>query len=132
MPTAFPQQKEQTFFVLIKYQILHLLLSKTLSKKATDMSDTLPIVDDIKQKISELVSQRNAWKQKAESCETEITGLQASLNELKEEHNALSKDNAMLKTAKSLNKGEVKNTETKLKINELVKEIDRCIALLNK
>ena len=38
----------------------------------------------------------------------------------------------MLKMAKSLGGDSEKNTEMKLKINELVREIDKCISLLNK
>ena len=37
----------------------------------------------------------------------------------------------VVKLAKSLNQENDKSTDIKLKINELVREIDKCIALLN-
>ena len=48
------------------------------------------------------------------------------INELKEKYK-------ILKMSKKLDGQETENsTELKLKINEMVKEIDKCIALLNK
>jgi hypothetical protein len=44
---------------------------------------------------------------------------------------SLEEKNKILKFTKVLEKGKDK-TDTKLKINELVREIDKCLALLNK
>lgn len=61
----------------------------------------------------------------------------AELNKKLAEQNEVIKDleerNKILKLAKSLNGNTDENiTGIKLKINELVKEIDRCVALLNR
>ena len=96
------------------------------------MSESHTLLEDIKQKISQLQAQREHWKAEANQHKSEQQRLQQALDQLKKENDRLVADNSMLKMAKSLNKGEHKTTETKLKINELVKEIDRCIALLSK
>jgi Mg2+ and Co2+ transporter CorA len=61
----------------------------------------------------------------------------AELRKLLEQQNELIKDleerNKILKLAKSLNGNTDENISgIKLKINELVKEIDKCVALLNR
>lgn len=61
----------------------------------------------------------------------------AELNKKLAEQNEVIKDleerNKILKLAKTLNGNTDENiTGIKLKINELVKEIDRCVALLNR
>ena len=45
--------------------------------------------------------------------------------------NQLSEQYKVLKLAKSLSGEEVKSTDIKLKINELIREIDKCIAQVN-
>lgn len=75
---------------------------------------------------------------KIEVLENENTELNNKLNELNNQIKDLEliideqKDKIkVLKLAKSLNKEESK-TEVKLKINELLREIDNCVRLLNK
>ena len=49
----------------------------------------------------------------------------------KENFSELEEKNKVLKLANNISGAEGKNTEVKLKINELVREIDKCIALVN-
>ena len=57
--------------------------------------------------------------------------LRKALQRQKEELLELEEKNKVLKLAKSIAGMEGKNTEVKLKINELVREIEKCISLVN-
>jgi len=64
---------------------------------------------------------------------SENSKLQKSLLELQLENQALVNKNEMLKLSKTLNSiGESNSVESKAKITKIVREIDRCIALLNR
>jgi hypothetical protein len=52
--------------------------------------------------------------------------------ELEKEFTLLKEDNTKLKIANSISGPSENNRETKLKINEMVREIDNCIKLLTK
>jgi len=93
------------------------------------------LIKSIKDKIntlarqkSELDEQVKAMEEKQARCHDQIRSLQAELK-------AVTEKNKVLKMAKSLSANggmEESNTDSKHKINELVREIDKCIALLNK
>ena len=57
--------------------------------------------------------------------------LENKLTETKTQIMDLSEQNKVLKLAKSLSGKEGKSTEIKLRINELIREIDKCIAKVN-
>ena len=57
--------------------------------------------------------------------------LQNKFSESKSKILELEERNKVLKLAKSLGENSGKTTDVKLKINELVREIDTCIALVN-
>ncbi len=60
------------------------------------------------------------------------TMLEKTVEDQQGEIRELHRQIEMLKMAKSLAGTEGKTTDAKLKINELVREIDKCISLLNK
>ncbi len=74
--------------------------------------------------VSELQKDNKVLKDEIIKLKEQITNLELLLNEQKERIK-------ILKLAKSLSKEESK-TEVKLKINELLREIDNCVRLLNK
>lgn len=76
-------------------------------------------------KCSQLESQNKHLSNELTILNTKITNKQAEIEELNEKYN-------VLKIAKSLEGASSENKEVKLKINEMVREIDKCIALLNK
>ena len=61
-----------------------------------------------------------------------ILGLKHEIELLKQEKSEISRKNEQLRLATHLLSGVDENREAKQKINKLVREIDKCIALLNK
>ncbi|MCW3084095.1 MAG: hypothetical protein JWP12_1461 [Bacteroidetes bacterium] len=93
------------------------------------MNDLTPIITDLKGKIETLVKLHQQLKQDNDKLSAENAGLLKTVEEQKATIGSLEKNNQELVQ----NKNEEQNiiiTDTKLKINELVQEIDDCIALL--
>jgi regulator of replication initiation timing len=64
--------------------------------------------------------------------EKNVLDLKHEIELLKQEKSELSRKNEQLRLATHLLSGVDENREAKQKINKLVREIDKCIALLNK
>lgn len=95
------------------------------------MNELAPNIADLKTKVEKLVSLHKQFKNENERLVNDISTLQKTVEDQKVKLNILEKENKTLLE----NKNEEQNkiiTETKTKINELVQEIDNCIALLNK
>jgi len=83
-------------------------------------------ISAVEDKVEKLLSENIKLK-------SENSKLQKSLLELQLENQALVNKNEMLKLSKTLNSiGESNSVESKAKITKIVREIDRCIALLNR
>ena len=78
------------------------------------------------------MSNNSSLKEQNTQLETKVSELKNTLKQQKSEIENFNGKVKMLKMAKSLVGDSEKNTEMKLKINELVREIDKCISLLNK
>ena len=97
------------------------------------MSEEFSAIEEIReyvlglQKNVDLKKEENEiLNEKIDSLKNEKDDLQALINQLKEQIK-------MLKLAKQIDGDEVKESkDVKLMINEMVREIDKCIALLNK
>lgn len=97
------------------------------------MSEEISALDDIRKHVSELrtsvsqsIEENSALNEKIKSLSSEKSELLAINNELKEQIK-------MLKLAKQLDGEKLEeNKDVKLMINEMVREIDKCIGLLNK
>ena len=63
--------------------------------------------------------------------EEEITHLKNEIELLKKEKDELNRKNEQMRLANQLLSGTDDNKEAKQKINKLIREIDKCIALLN-
>lgn len=97
------------------------------------MSEGISAVKDIKNFVLGL--QKNVDQSKKENLllNDKIISLNNEKKELVEITNQLKEQIKMLKLAKQIDGEEVKgNKDVKLMINEMVREIDKCIALLNK
>ena len=90
------------------------------------------VLNSIKEKVHMLMSNNSSLKEQNIQLETKVSELKNTLEQQKSEIENFNKKVKMLKMAKSLGGDSEKNTEMKLKINELVREIDKCISLLNK
>lgn len=89
-------------------------------------------LEAIKAKITELGDKKRALESEMAALRSSEDKLRKELGDQKKLVDQLTDKNKVLKVAKSLGDSDGKSTETKLKINELVREIDKCIALLNK
>jgi chromosome segregation ATPase len=90
------------------------------------------VLNSIKEKVHLLMSNNSSLKEQNIELETKVSELKNTLQEQNAEIENFNEKVKMLKMAKSLGGDSEKNTEMKLKINELVREIDKCISLLNK
>ena len=82
-------------------------------------------IDRLIQVCEDLKGEKTSLSEANNLMEKTIAEQQAEIKQLHEQIE-------MLKMAKSLAVADGKNTDAKLKINELVREIDKCISLLNK
>jgi len=90
------------------------------------------VLNSIREKVHLLMSNNSSLKEQNIQLETKVSELKNTLEEQNAEIENFNEKVKMLKMAKSLGGDSEKNTEMKLKINELVREIDKCISLLNK
>lgn len=90
------------------------------------------VLNSIKEKVHTLMSNNSSLREKNIQLEAKVFELKNTLDQQKAEIENFNEKVKMLKMAKSLGGDSEKNTEMKLKINELVREIDKCISLLNK
>ncbi|MBI1267785.1 MAG: hypothetical protein GC193_10195 [Cryomorphaceae bacterium] len=89
------------------------------------------LVSDIKHHVSSLLDERLMLQSKIEELNAQVDDLRLSLMNKEREIEALEESNKTLKIAKTLT-GTEEHSDAKQKINELVREIDKCIALLHK
>lgn len=95
------------------------------------MTSAETLTTGIEYKVRKLLENSNALKAENEKLSQEAKALNAKIENLKANVSELENKIIVVKLAKTLNKEESR-TNVKLKINELVRDIDRCIGLLNK
>jgi chromosome segregation ATPase len=93
------------------------------------MNDLAPNMTDLKGKIEKLVKLHQQLKQENDSLVAEKADLLKTIEDQKAVIEGLQKNAEELQQKKSEEQNTI-ITDTKLKINELVQEIDDCIALL--
>ncbi|MBP7506310.1 MAG: hypothetical protein KA807_00690 [Prolixibacteraceae bacterium] len=89
------------------------------------------LIDELKANIRCLINSLEESKNELERIKDEYKGLEYRFNVYTEEFEALKKQYENLKVAKTLAVGDTDNQAAKQKINKLIKEVDKCIALLN-
>ena len=94
------------------------------------MKDVASLVSGIELKVRKLIEQQQVVSSENEKLIKEIHQLKQANNEQKQTIKQLEEKIKVLRLAKTLETKEG-NVEAKLKINELVREIDKCIGLLN-
>lgn len=88
------------------------------------------LTKDIENKIKKIVDLQSQLKKENNHLIQEVHDLKKIVENQNVIIGNLENNLKILKIAKTLNKGK-DNQQAKLKINELVREIDKCIALLN-
>ncbi len=94
--------------------------------------DQVYIIDDLKQKFQVLRDRLGEQNSSNEKLSVNNQSLVDKLREQEEEINELKKQNNTLKLAKAFSAESEESQEAKLQINRIVREIDKCIALLNR
>ena len=88
-------------------------------------------LSEIRTKVEKLVEENRLLKNENESMRDRIEGLERTVELQKNTLSELTEQNKLIKLAKNLNPEDSDTEEIKNKVNELIREIDRCIDLLN-
>jgi len=83
-------------------------------------------------KVKQIISRHEALKEEKRRLVEKISDLEESINQLHRENQLLAQKYENLKLAKMLAASEDENKDAKSRIQKIVREIDKCIALLNK
>ena len=97
------------------------------------MNKGINAVQEIKSFVENLQKKKESVDLKNTQLEKELAQIKDDKKNLLNEIDSLNEKIKMLKLAKKIEgSGETKNKDLKLMINEMVREIDKCIALINK
>ena len=94
------------------------------------MDDVNTLVSGIEFKVRKLIARQKRLREENEKLTNDINQLKTINEEQKLVINGLEEKIQVLKLARTTGGGE-DNSDVKAKINELVREIDKCIGLLN-
>jgi hypothetical protein len=83
-------------------------------------------------KVKQIIARHEALKDEKRKVEEKIKDLEESVNQLQAQNQELVQKYENLKLAKMLVASEEENKDAKSRIQKIVREIDKCIALLNK
>lgn len=91
------------------------------------------LVKNIEKKVNKLIQLYQSAQKEKEETLTENNQLISDLSDKDKTINSLEEKIKLLRITKSVStQDDEKNKESRQKINEYVREIDKCIALLNK
>ncbi|HET7818163.1 MAG TPA: hypothetical protein VFL70_02545 [Bacteroidia bacterium] len=96
------------------------------------MNELKTVVASLEGKIEKLVNLHRQTKKELLAIQTQQHNLTQTVTEQKKTITELEEKTKILKLSKSISSTKENTTELKLKINELIREVDKCIALLNK
>jgi regulator of replication initiation timing len=95
------------------------------------MSNLSEIVDSLENRVGKLLQEHENLKKKKSKLEQEITVLMTQQDQYSKQIENWREECTTLKLANSMLGSNEYKRETKLKINELVREIDKCITQLS-
>ena len=91
------------------------------------------LVENIEKKVSKLIQLYQSAQKEKEEILTENNKLESDLSDKDKTIKRLEEKIKLLRITKSVStQDDERNKESRQKINEYVREIDKCIALLNK
>ncbi len=97
-----------------------------MEKEISAINDIRKFINVLNDNLTGKMQENTNLNQEISKCKTEINTLKSNISQLNEQVK-------MLKLASQIDGNEVGSTkDVKLMINEMVREIDKCIALLNK
>ncbi len=95
------------------------------------MEEVSLIISSLEKKTKELLKNHSELRRRNTGLESELSELRKTVDSQKEAIKNLEERNKIIKLAKSLTESNPDTAEMKYKINELVREIDKCIAQMN-
>ncbi|MBN1821883.1 MAG: hypothetical protein JXR31_15805 [Prolixibacteraceae bacterium] len=95
-------------------------------------SDEYTLIKELKSGIAELINRYELLEGKNLKLKETVLELENKIKSLENENSELVKKYENLRLARFFESGYEDNRMAKLKINKLLREIDKCIALLNK
>ena len=90
------------------------------------------LVISLREKLKQIISLLEVEKDKRRNFEQKTKALEENLKKTIQEKEKLTIQFNNLKLAKNLEAADFNSHDAKLKVNRIVREIDKCIALLNK
>ncbi|MBK6283975.1 MAG: hypothetical protein IPF54_16155 [Draconibacterium sp.] len=90
------------------------------------------LLNNLKLNVQQFFEEFARVENEKKELEKNVLKLKHEIELLKNEKTEISRRNEQLKLATHLLSGVDENREAKQKINKLIREIDKCIALLNK
>jgi phage shock protein A len=90
------------------------------------------LLNNLKINVQQFFNEFASVENEKKVLETNVLNLKTELELLKKEKSELSQKIEQLRLATHILSGVDENREAKQKINKLIREIDKCIALLNK
>jgi predicted nuclease with TOPRIM domain len=89
-------------------------------------------LNDLKTKVEKLVNLQEKLMKENRDLRDAYQSLQQKLSELEAGRRELEEKNKILKLSQAISSGgDQKTRELKLKINEYIREIDKCLAVIN-
>ena len=89
------------------------------------------LMDSVEQKVAKVALAYEGERDLNKKLKGEAEALKQKLTDQKKTISELEEKYKVVKLAKSVSNGEEDSKQLRLKINELVREIDKCMALLN-
>jgi phage shock protein A len=96
------------------------------------MSSVAEQLNSVLHKTARLIELCNALQEENELLKQENTAVKSALNTAKTRNSDLDEKMRVLKLAKSIEGTNEKTLDIKQKINDFVREIDKCVVLLKK
>lgn len=96
------------------------------------MKSIASIVASLKSKTEKMLHLQEALQKSNAQLTLKVSKLQSRVEELEALNRKLDEQNKVIRIAQNVSGDTDKNLAIKLKINELVREIDKCIAQLNR
>jgi hypothetical protein len=90
------------------------------------------LLNNLKINVNQFFKEFERVENEKKELEKNVLDLKHEIALLQEEKSEISRKNEQLRLAAHLLSGVDENREAKQKINRLIREIDKCIALLNK
>lgn len=89
------------------------------------------VLNELKFKVERLIKLYISSQEKNQRQQDRVNELSAQIEDLKSENRALNEELKTVKVANAISGGNDGSYQAKMRINQLVREIDKCIALLN-